>query len=144
LPYLLVGGWNTAFGYGSFVLFAWMFSKPWPRYGYIVGGVLSSVVSITLAFFLYKRFIFKTKGHYLSEWLRCMTVYGSSIAIGSVILPCIVFVIRHTTSLNAKAPYIAAALMSGFNVVYNFLGNKKYSFRTPTSVQPDPPAPPML
>jgi len=140
---MLVGVWNTAFGYGTFVLFAYWLSKPWPRYGYIPGGVLSSILSITVAFFAYKRFIFKTEGNYFKEWLRCLAVYSSSIVIGSAILPGMVFVVRHFTSIDKNAPYVAAALLSGFNVVYNFLGNKKFSFKTPTA-QPDPPSPPML
>jgi hypothetical protein len=58
-----------------------------------------------------------------------MAVYGSSIAIGFVILPCVVFWIRRSTAFDTKAPYIAAALMTGFNAIYNFLGHKKFSFR---------------
>jgi hypothetical protein len=63
-----------------------------------------------------------------------MAVYGSSIAIGFVILPCVVYLIRHTTAIDTKAPYIAAALMTGFNAVYNFIGHKKFSFRSSEKV----------
>lgn len=127
--YLLVGVWNTAFGYGLFVLFTYLLSRRWPQNGYIAAGLLSSVFSITVAFFGYKLFVFKTKGNYLREWLRCLTVYASGIAIGLTALPCIVYVIRHSTSIDTKAPYLAAAVMTGFNTVYNFLGHKKFSFR---------------
>ncbi len=134
--YLLVGAWNTGFGYAMFALFTYVLSRWWPRYGYIPAGLLSSVFSITVAFFGYKLFVFKTRGNYLREWLRCMAVYGSSIAIGSLILPCLVYLIRHATAIDTKAPYIAAALMTGFNAVYNFIGHKKFSFRAvdPSSV----------
>jgi putative flippase GtrA len=128
-PYLLVGGWNTVFGYATFVFFTYLFSLRWPENGYIIGGLLSSLVSISVAFLAYKRFVFKTAGHYWQEWLRCMTVYGSSIAIGSIIMPCLVFMIRRTTAIDRKAPYVAAAVMTGFNALYNFVGNKKFSFR---------------
>lgn len=127
--YLLVGVWNTGFGYGTFVLFTYLLSRRWPQYGYIPGSILSSIVAVTVAFFGYKAFVFKTTGNYLREWLRCMAVYGSSIAIGSVALPCVVFLIRHGTAVDRKAPYVAAALMTGFNTIYNFLGHKKFSFR---------------
>lgn len=127
--YLLVGVWNTAFGYALFALFTYILSRRWPQNGYIAAGLLSSVFSITVAFFGYKLFVFKTKGNYLREWLRCLTVYASGIAIGLTALPCIVYVIRHSTSIDTKAPYLAAAVMTGFNTVYNFLGHKKFSFR---------------
>lgn len=144
LRYLVVGLWNTGFGYGTFVLFTMLLSRRFPRYGYIPGGILSSVFSITVAFFGYKWFIFKTKGNYLREWLRCMAVYGSSIALGTVLLPAAVFLVRHLTPIDQKAPYAAAALLTVFNVFYNFLGNKKFSFKNTPTAQPDPPPPPML
>ena len=127
--YLLVGIWNTGFGYGMFVLFTYLLSRRWPQYGYIPASILSSIFAVTVAFFGYKLFVFKTTGNYLREWLRCMAVYGSSIAIGSVALPCVVFLIRQVTAVDRNAPYLAAALMTGFNTVYNFLGHKNFSFR---------------
>jgi putative flippase GtrA len=133
--YLLVGIWNTGFGYGLFVLFTYLLSKRWPEYGYIPASLLSSVFSITVAFFGYKLYVFKTKGNYLQEWMRCVAVYGSSIAVGLAILPCLVYLIRHATALDTKAPYIAAALMTGFSTIYNFLGHKKFSFR-PGAITP--------
>jgi putative flippase GtrA len=95
-----------------------------------VGGLVSSLINISVAFLLYKKLVFKTEGNYWQEWLRCMAVYGSSIAIGSIILPSLVFVIRHATTVDRKAPYLAAAIMTVFNAIYSFLGNKKFSFRT--------------
>jgi putative flippase GtrA len=129
LRYLLVGVGNTAFGYGLFALSTFLLSRRWPEYGYIAAGLLSSIVNITVAFFAYKVFVFKTKGNYLREWVRCFAVYGSSIAIGVVILPGVVYVIRHATAIDTNAPYLAAAAMTGFNAIYNFLGHKKFSFR---------------
>jgi putative flippase GtrA len=144
LRYLLVGVWNTGFGYGTFVLFTVILSRPFPKYGYIAAGVFSSVLSITVAFFGYKWFIFRTKGNYLREWLRCMAVYGSSMVLGAFLLPSAVFLIRHLTIIDKNAPYLAAAIITVVNIFYNFLGNKKFSFRTAAAAQPDPPAPSML
>jgi putative flippase GtrA len=126
--YVLVGIWNTGFGYALFVIFTYLLSRRWPQYGYIPASLLSSVFSITVAFFGYKLYVFKTEGNYLAEWLRCVAVYGSSIAIGLAILPCVVFLIRHATTIDTKAPYLAAAVMTGFNAIYNFIGHKKFSF----------------
>jgi putative flippase GtrA len=126
--YLVIGIWNTVFGYSTFAALTYLLSFRWPRYGYIAAGLLASVLNISVAFLGYKKFVFKTKGNYFEEWLRCMAVYGSGIAIGSALLPCAVFIIRHTTALDRKAPYVAAALLAGFNIIYNFLGNKKFAF----------------
>jgi putative flippase GtrA len=129
--YLLVGIWNTAFGYATFVLFTYLFSRQWPLYGYLPANLLSSVLNITVAFFGYKWFVFKTQGNYLREWFRCLAVYGSSILIGTAVMPLVVYAIQHTTPIDSKAPYLAAALMIAFNTIYNFLGHKKFSFRAP-------------
>jgi len=126
--YLLVGLWNTVFGYGMFAAFTALLN-PVVSHSYMWASALSSVINITVAFLGYKWFVFKTKGNYLREWLRCMTVYGSGIVLGLIVLPILVFLIRHNTRFDAQAPYIAGALLSGFVVVYSFLGHKHFSFR---------------
>ena len=136
--YLVVGMFNTVFGYLTFALFTLAISRHYPRYGYIIAGLISSVLNISVAFLGYKWFIFKTKGNYLREWLRCMAVYSGGIAMGTVLLPAVVFLIRYISPVDKKAPYLAAAILSVLTVIYSFLGNKKFSFK-PT--QPDPPAP---
>jgi putative flippase GtrA len=141
LGFLLVGIWNTGFGYATFVGFTILLSRRFPRYGYIPAGLLSGIVNISVAFLGYKWFIFKTRGNYLREWIRCMTVYGSSMLLGLVLLPTAVFLVRHLTPIQAKAPYVAAALLTGFNVIYNFLGNKKFSFRAGVPAEPATPPP---
>jgi len=130
--YLVVGLWNTIFGYSSY---AFLTAALTPRvpYAYILAGVLSNVLSITCAFLNYKWFIFKTTGNYLREWLRCLLVYSGGIALGTVLLPATVFAIRYLTPANASAPYIAGALLMGVNAVVSFLGHKKFSFGATTS-----------
>lgn len=128
--YLLVGTWNTLFGYGTFALFTAILS-PILSHGYIYASVLSSLVNITVAYLGYKWFVFHTKGNYLREWTRCIGVYSGGILIGVLALPLLVLIIRRKTGLVGTAPYIAGALLTAFTVVYSFLGHKKFSFRTP-------------
>ena len=83
LRFLLVGVWNTVFGYSSFAALTYALSFRWPHNGYIAAGLLASVLNISVAFLGYKKFVFKTKGNYFEEWLRCMVVRGTGVAIGS-------------------------------------------------------------
>jgi hypothetical protein len=46
-----------------------------------------------------------------------------------MLLPPLVFLVRLVTGLDRAAPYIAGALLMGFNVIYSFLGHKNFSFR---------------
>jgi len=128
--YLLVGAWNTLFGYGSFAFFTAILSPMIPH-GYVAASVISSLLNISVSFLGYKWFVFKTKGNYLSEWVRCVGVYSVGILIVVLTLPVLVVIIRHNTRFFAEAPYIAGAFLTAFMAMYSFLGHKKFSFRPP-------------
>ena len=128
--YLLVGAWNTLFGYGSYALFTKILSPMIPH-SYIAASVISSLLNISVSYLGYKFFVFKTKGNYLREWLRCVGVYSGGIVFGVLTLPVLVVIIRRNTRFVAEAPYIAGALLTAFMVVYSFVGHKKFSFRSP-------------
>jgi len=87
INYLLVGGWNTVFGYFTFVLLYFLFSQ---RIHYLFLLVISSILSITNAYIGYKTFVFKTKGNYVREYLRFYLVYGGVMLINFIALPIIV------------------------------------------------------
>ncbi|MGD0824452.1 MAG: GtrA family protein [Terriglobales bacterium] len=128
--YLLVGAWNTLFGYGSFAFFTAILSSTIPH-SYIAASVISSLLNISVSYLGYKWFVFKTKGNYLREWIRCVGVYSGGILFGVLALPVVVTLIRRNTRFFTQAPYIAGALLTAFMVVYSFVGHKKFSFRTP-------------
>jgi putative flippase GtrA len=128
--YLLVGTWNTLFGYSTFALFTAVLNPVVPH-SYIWASLLSSLLNITVAYLGYKWFVFKTKGNYLREWIRCVAVYSGGIIVGLIALPVLVLLIRRNTRFFTEAPYIAGALLTVLVVVYSFLGHKKFSFRSP-------------
>jgi len=127
--YLIVGLWNTLFAYGFFAALVALID-PRISHGYILASLISSPVNITVAFLAYKWFVFKTKGNYLREWMRCVAVYGSGALLNLILLPIIVEAIRHTTRYDRQAPYIGAAVLMCVGVIYGFVGHKNFSFRT--------------
>jgi putative flippase GtrA len=133
--YLIVGGFNTLFGYSCFALLTMVMSPHLP-YAYILAQVLASFINITVSFLNYKWLIFKTKGNYLREWMRCVAVYSGGILASACLLPVCVFALRHVTPMGDSAPYVAAAILMIINVVASFIGHKKFSFasdaETPT------------
>lgn len=126
--YLLVGGFNTAFGYGLFALLNWSFTGL-GSYSYMYAAVLSNLIAITVAFLGYKWFVFRTRGNYLIEWIRCLGVYGSSMLISLAGLAVLVPVLRRGLHRPELASYIAAAIMMVVTVILSFLGHKNISFR---------------
>ena len=128
-PYLVVGVWNTLFGYGAYAALTAALA-PVVSHSYIPASIIAAPLNITVSYLGYKWFVFKTQGNYLREWTRCCIVYGSAMLLGIALLPPTVFLIRLVPGLNRSAPYIAGALLMGFNVIYSFLGHKNLSFRT--------------
>jgi putative flippase GtrA len=125
--YTLVGIWNTLFGYGSYAALTAVFTRRMPH-GYILAAVVSGLVNISLAFLGYKWFVFKTKGNYLREWLRCHVVYGTTALIGILVLPAFVYGYQRFVGLSGSAPYIAGATVTGLNVIISFFGHRNFSF----------------
>ena len=128
IRYLLVGSFNTLFGYGLFALLNWLL-QGLGSYSYLLAAVLGNIIAITVAFLGYKWFVFRTRGHYLREWIRCVGVYGSTMVIGLAGLWILVPILRHHLAKPVFAPYLAGALMTGVGVVISFLGHKNISFR---------------
>ena len=128
LRYLLVGGFNTIFGYGLFALLNWSFTGL-GSYSYLYAWLLTSLIALTVAFLGYKWLVFDTQGNYFVEWIRCLGVYSGSMAFGFLGMAILVPMIRTRLHNPYRASYIAAAILAVFNVIFSFIGHKKFSFR---------------
>jgi putative flippase GtrA len=126
--YLFVGAFNTVFGYCLFALLNWSFQNL-GSFAYMYAWLLTSGISITVAFLAYKWFVFRTRGNYLIEWIRCFSVYSGALLFGAVALPIAVTILRRTLHRPDLAPYIAVAILTTFTVIFSFLGHKNFSFK---------------
>ena len=163
LRYLGVGIFNTVFGYISFVVVLTLLNAVLPAHllylTVILASILATPLNITVAYFCYKFLVFRTKGNYLGEWLKCFAVYGTGMIPGLVALSAITrflqsLIHRHAASLHvflstveghlsghplaflqhmatgkAMAGYIAGAIVVGVSTIYSFVGHKKVTFR---------------
>jgi putative flippase GtrA len=126
--YLLVGGFNTCFGYTLFVAFNYLF-RSLGVYGSEIASLLGNVIAITVAFLGYKWFVFRTHGNYLREWLRCLSVYGSSMLFALVMLPPLILLLRRWYGHSQMASNVAAAILTVVTVAASYFGHKHFSFR---------------
>jgi putative flippase GtrA len=126
--YILVGGFNTVFGYGIFALLNWM-TRGLGTYNYLYAAILANLIAITVAFLGYKWFVFRTRGNYLVEYIRCFGIYGTSALIGLAGLSILVPILRRNLPHPEQAPYLAAALLTVVTMVFSFFGHKNISFR---------------
>jgi putative flippase GtrA len=131
--YLCVGGFNTVFGYGTFALVLTLLNRVVPNHLMYLTAVLASVIStplnITVAYFGYKIFVFKTKGNYLLEWLKAFAVYGTGMIPGLVALGGLTRLLQSVMG-KALAGYVAGAVVIGLSTIYSFVGHKKVTFRS--------------
>lgn len=167
LRYLCVGAFNTVFGYITFAIALTLLNNVLPqRFVYltvVAASVLSTPINITVAYFGYKLFVFKTQGNYLLEWLKAFAVYGTSMVPGLIALSALtrllqsVFhrhgpalhstlthmeahlhgrslaAVQHLATGKSMAGYIAGAIVIGFSTVYSFVGHKKVTFKPKTA-----------
>lgn len=139
--YLLVGAWNTFFGYSCFFAFAWVFLKLMPLHPSLAASIASLVAisaNITVSFLGYKFLVFKTKGNLLREFARSFLVYLPTLVINAIAIAPLTAILRRVLPHYApQAPYIAGALLICFTVVISFFGHKHISFRVATSAHDD-------
>jgi putative flippase GtrA len=170
--YLCVGVFNTFFGYISFVVILTSLNAALPaRLLYLtvmLASILAVPLNITVAYLTYKFLVFRTKGNYLGEWLKCFAVYGTGMIPGLVALSALtrflqpmihrraaslhVFLsaverhlsgrplafLQHIATGKAMAGYIAGAVVIGVSTIYSFVGHKQVTFRTKEAAKTHP------
>ena len=122
LAYLLTGAWNTLFGIG---LYSLVYSWVGENYHYLLIALPVNVLSITNAFVCYKLFVFKTKGNWLKEYIRCYLVYGGGMLLGFLLL----WILKEKLCLY---PPVANAIATLLVIMVSYVGHKFFSFRKNT------------
>ncbi len=84
------------------------------------------VVSVLVAFVLYRFVVFRVRGHVLSDLWRFETVYLSALAVNFVLLPLLV-------EIASLPVLLAQALIVFVTSVMSWVGHKHYSFRRRSS-----------
>ncbi len=134
LRYLCVGGFNTVFSYttsaGVLFLLNHFVAQRYLPLTVIASVVIATPISITVAYFGYKLFVFHTRGNYLREWLRCFAVYGTVIIPGLLALGALTRFFQSYLHLARSAGYLALALLTAITAIFSFIGHKKVTFRT--------------
>ncbi|MGI4815434.1 MAG: GtrA family protein [Janthinobacterium lividum] len=118
IRYLLVGGFNTCFGYVVSIGLYYLLSH---RLHIVVIGLLANVVCISESFIAYKLFVFTSRGSWLREYLRCYVVYGGSALIGIAGLWLLVNVIGISF-------WIAQGALVIVSVVISYTGHDRFTF----------------
>jgi putative flippase GtrA len=127
--YLAVGAFNTAFGYGLFAaLFAGLHGCV-PE-AHMIVFIISNVIAVAVAFLGYRYLVFRSRGPFVSELLRCYLVYSTSFFLGAALL----YILVDRAGLNV---YFAQAIITLITIVASFLGHRHFTF-APRDTPPPP------
>jgi putative flippase GtrA len=119
ISYSIIGGINSIFGYIIGVGLYLLLDK---KINIILIGILITILSITFSFTTLKIFVFKSKGNWLTEYIRAYVVYGS-ISIINLIFWC--FLIH----FNYGNIFIAQAVVIMNSFILSYFSHTKYTFK---------------
>jgi putative flippase GtrA len=117
IRYLMVGGFNTVLGFTLFTVQVLVLQIP-----YLAALVVSHVVGVTVAFLLYRRFVFGAAGGFWLDYVRCHGVYLGQFALSGTLLVIL-------AEVFGLAPVLAMAVTLVTTVTVSFFGHKHISFR---------------
>ena len=124
--YVLVGGWNTLFGWAVFVALQLTVGA---TIGYMAVLVIAQVVSIINAYLCYRWLVFRVQGSWWLDFFRFSTVYWIVFALNIVALPLMV------SGLGMNV-IVAQTVFVVVTVIASYIAHNRFSFR-----RSDPPAP---
>ena len=116
IRFLIVGGINTAIGYGTFVAVVFIGGH------YLLANVIATIVGVSVSYLLNKYFTFRQYKKSVTEIMRFISVYAVSFMLGNVVLYVLV-------DLISISPYVAGAINLIFTTLISWFGHKYYSFR---------------
>lgn len=119
LLYLVIGGWNTLFGYLAFSALYFLLHT---HLGHVPILVASYTISTLNAYWGYKLVVFRSPGKFITEFPRFALVYVVALAVNILVFPWL----TRTLALN---PYLSQAIFTVALVVCTYIVNKRFSFK---------------
>jgi putative flippase GtrA len=129
VAFLAVGVVNTAVGLGWFTFFQVTLGR---AVHYLVVLLMAHVASVLCAFVLYRRIVFRVRGHVWRDLARFELVYLGGLAVNFVLLLLLVEI--------AGFPVLPTQfLIVGVTALITFFGHRSFSFRRPPPIHGDAP-----
>ena len=129
LLYLVVGGWNTVFGYGIWALLQVLLGDHLP---YLAVLLLAWPLAVLNSYVGFRYLVFRSRGPVPREFPRFSLVYVVTLAANLVVLPAALRVLPFNI-------YVVEGIFTGLVVVGTYVSHKHFSFRgsaAPPSVSP--------
>ena len=126
--FVMVGIWNTIFGYMVFFILDTFFEDIFTKryFAYMSAMILGQIVATINAFVLHKYVTFKSevKGKgIIPEFFRFCMTYVFTFSLGLVLLPFFVEIVH-------LHPRIAAAIVILICTLISYVGHSRFSFKS--------------
>lgn len=118
LLYLVVGGWNTVFGYGVWALLQALLGD---RLHYLVIVLIAWPIAVLNAYIGYRYLVFRSRGPILRELPRFSLVYFVTLIVNLALLPIALNVLPFNI-------YGVQALLLVIVIICSYLSHKYFSF----------------
>ena len=116
--YLSVGIWNAVFGYFVGV---YTYKLLITSFNIVFIGIIANFLSITMSFLTYMLIVFKSKGGWIREYIKCFSVYGFMAIVGIMLL----WVLKEKILMNIwLSQFIVLTLVSSLS----YFTHKKFTF----------------
>lgn len=122
--FLVTGAFNTIIGFLVFSAIQFTLGK---YITYIGSLYVSHFLTSTVAFFVYRKYVFVVKGQLFKDYWRFQTVYILPLLANTFLLPAIVL----STHVNV---YFAQAIATILLTILSYLGHKYFSFQRPIPI----------
>lgn len=128
LRFLVIGGWNTLFGYLSFYV---LYLLTADRLHYLIIAILAHFVAVTQSYIMQRRLVFRSDAPVAGEFLRFNASHVGTLLFGLLAMALLVEAAR-------MSPLIAQAIVILISVVLSYLLHSRLSFGA-SADRPGPP-----
>lgn len=116
--YLIVGAFNTTFGYCLGLFLYQTFS---PQMHIVLVATITNIIAISMSFISYKLFVFKSQGVWWREYFKSYMVYGF-IAIVNI------FLIWFLVDVVGIVFWLSQGMLIILTVTVSYIGHRKFTF----------------
>ncbi|MCK9379677.1 MAG: GtrA family protein [Sulfuritalea sp.] len=119
LRFLIVGGWNTLFGY---LCFYGLYLLAANRVHYLIVTAVAHFINIIQAYVMHRWLVFRSEAKVTNEFLRFNASYIGTFLFGLLAM----FLLVEAAALS---PLVAQAIVILMNVILSYVLHSRVSFR---------------
>ena len=127
IRFLIVGAWNTLFGYGVFYLLDYAFEGLFEaRYAAYMSAIcIAQVIAVINAFIFHKYYTFRSKVKSIKivgEFLKFSLTYAAVFCLNIILMPVFVEIFH-------VQPRLSGLVILFINTLVSYVGHSRFSFK---------------